>query len=64
MLWTVLFDIAGSEDSADDSESKEFFIATHYDTVEEALKLFADDELLSKPGKRPVSVTVFVLSGD
>ena len=41
--------VTGSE-VKDEFQNKEYYIATHYDTIEEAMKLFAEDELLAKPG--------------
>ena len=37
--------------------TKEYFNMQHYDTVEESLKLFADDELIAKPG----TVTMYLI---
>jgi hypothetical protein len=34
-----------------DSKKKEFYIKERFDSVQEALKLFQDDDLVSKPGE-------------
>ncbi len=32
-------------------DSREYFIQTHYNSVEESLRLFAEDDLLYEPGE-------------
>ncbi len=53
--------ITGSDDSAE-LEASEYYITTHYDSLEESLRIFADDELLSKPGReRLVLVGIIII---
>ena len=38
------------ESEQEDFEQKEFYIMKHYDSVKDSVKLFADDDLVRKPG--------------
>ena len=51
-------------------DHEEYFITSHFDSVEESLRLFADDELISEPGNCIVTLNlgfpfqIFVLLWD
>ena len=48
-------------------DHEEYFITSHFDSVEESLRLFADDELISEPGNCIVTLNLdfpFVLLWD
>ena len=55
----VFYDSILSDSSADTAikefEQEEYYINTHFDSVLDSVKLFADDELLSKPGTPVIS---------
>ena len=42
-------------------EQEEYYINTHFDSVLDSVKLFADDELLSKPGMYISDIVTFEL---
>ena len=39
-----------NEQRKSEFDHKEYFITSHFDSVEDSLQLFADDELISEPG--------------
>ena len=39
-------------------DHEEYFITSHFDSVEESLQLFADDELISEPGNCIVTLNL------
>ena len=51
----MLFSDSSSDNAVKEFEQEEYYIKTHFDSVLDSLKLFADDDLISKPGTSPLN---------
>lgn len=47
---TTFIESSVGKPAAKEFDAEEYYISSHYDSVLESLKIFANDELLSKPG--------------